>query len=57
LLKKPKIKEGFEKVGKPCAIEYKYDGFRLIIHKKGNEISLFTRRLENVTKQFPEVIE
>jgi len=22
------IKEGFEAVGKPCAIEYKYDGFR-----------------------------
>jgi len=51
------IKEGFEKVGKPCAIEYKYDGFRLLIHKKGEDISLFTRRLENVTKQFPEVVD
>ncbi|GIU68332.1 MAG: DNA ligase [Candidatus Pacearchaeota archaeon] len=51
------IKEAFEYVGKPCAIEYKYDGFRLLIHKKGNEVSLFTRRLENVTKQFPEVVE
>ncbi|OGJ12507.1 hypothetical protein A3K82_03150 [Candidatus Pacearchaeota archaeon RBG_19FT_COMBO_34_9] len=51
------IKEGFEAVGKPCAIEYKYDGFRLIIHKKGNNIILFTRRLENVTKQFPEVAD
>jgi len=51
------IKEGFEAVGKPCAIEYKYDGFRLVIHKKGNEIKLFTRRLENVTKQFPEVVD
>jgi DNA ligase 1 len=51
------IKEGFESVGKPCAVEYKYDGFRLAIHKKGNEIKLFTRRLENVTKQFPEVAE
>lgn len=50
------IKEGFKAVGKPCAIEYKYDGFRLLIHKKGNEIKLFTRRLENVTKQFPDVI-
>ena len=50
------IKEGFEKVGKPCGIEYKYDGFRLLIHKKDEEIKLFTRRLENVTKQFPEVI-
>ncbi len=51
------IKEGFEAVGKPCAIEYKYDGFRLVIHKKGNNVVLFTRRLENVTKQFPEVVD
>jgi DNA ligase-1 len=51
------IKEGFEAVGKPAAIEYKYDGFRFIIHKKGNEIKLFTRRLENVTNQFPEVAD
>ena len=51
------IHDGFKALGKPCAIEYKYDGFRLIIHKKGNEISFFTRSLENVTKQFPEVVE
>lgn len=51
------IPEGFEKVGKPCAIEYKYDGFRLIIHKKENKITLYTRRLENVTHQFPEATE
>jgi DNA ligase-1 len=51
------IEDAFEKLGKPCVIEYKYDGFRLIIHKKGNLIRLFTRRLEDVTKQFPEVAE
>ncbi len=51
------IKEGFEIVGKPAALEYKYDGFRLLIHKKGNDVALFTRRLENVTKQFPEVVD
>lgn len=51
------IKQGFEMVGSPAIIEYKYDGFRLIIHKKGEEVILFTRRLENVTKQFPEVKE
>jgi DNA ligase-1 len=50
------IAEGFKKVGKPCAIEYKYDGFRMLIHKKGKTLSLFTRRLENVSKQFPEVV-
>ncbi|MFA4953538.1 MAG: ATP-dependent DNA ligase [Candidatus Pacearchaeota archaeon] len=51
------IEDGFKALGKPCAVEYKYDGFRLIIHKKYSDIKLFTRRLENVTKQFPEVVE
>ncbi len=27
------------------------------IHKKGNKIELFTRRLENITEQFPDVVE
>ena len=26
------IHEAFEAVGKPCAVEYKYDGFRMLIH-------------------------
>jgi len=51
------ISEAFEICGKPAAIEQKYDGFRMLINKKGKEISLFTRRLENVTKQFPDVVE
>lgn len=51
------LEDGFKEVGKPCAIEYKYDGFRLIIHKKNSEIKLFTRKLENVTNQFPEAVE
>jgi len=49
------IDDAFKKLGKPMAIEYKYDGFRLLIHKANNKVTLFTRRLENVTKQFPEV--
>jgi len=55
--KTPSIKSGFKALGSPCAIEYKYDGFRLLIHKKNNQIFLFTRMLENVTKQFPEVVD
>lgn len=52
------IESGFKTVGTPCAVEYKYDGFRLLIHKKEDgKITLYTRSLENVTKQFPEVIE
>jgi len=51
------IKEAFEAVGKPCAIEYKYDGFRMLIHKNKDKIIFFTRNLENVTNQFPEVVD
>jgi len=40
------------------AVEYKYDGFRMLINKdvEGN-IKIFTRRLDNVTKQFPDVVK
>ena len=51
------IDEGFEVCGKPCAFEYKYDGFRMVISKSEGKINLFTRRLENVTNQFPDVVE
>ncbi|OYT54765.1 MAG: DNA ligase [Candidatus Altiarchaeales archaeon ex4484_2] len=40
----------------PAAFEIKYDGARLQIHKMGDNIELFTRRLEKVTKQFPEIV-
>ncbi|MBU0628700.1 MAG: ATP-dependent DNA ligase [Nanoarchaeota archaeon] len=56
-LKVKDIKEGFERCGKPADIEYKLDGFRIQVHKQGNKIKLFTRRLEEVTLQFPEVVE
>jgi DNA ligase-1 len=49
------IKEGFETVGTPAALEYKYDGFRMLISKSKENVVVYTRRLEEVTKQFPEV--
>ncbi len=51
------IEEAFETVGKPAELEFKYDGFRMQLHKNNNKVTLFTRRLENVTPQFPEVVE
>ena len=51
------IEEAFEEVGKPALWEYKLDGFRVTIHKKNDEIKLFTRKMEDVTEQFPEVID
>jgi DNA ligase-1 len=37
--------------------EYKYDGIRTQIHTRGDRTEVYTRRLENVTAQFPEVAE
>ena len=57
-LKAESIADGFKRVGKPAAIEYKYDGFRMMINKAENgEIKIFTRRLDEVTKQFPDVVK
>lgn len=39
------------------AAEWKYDGMRTIIEKKGDSIWLFSRRLENITNQFPDIVE
>lgn len=38
-------------------LEFKYDGMRTLIHKKGSKIWIFTRRLENVSSAFPDLIE
>jgi DNA ligase-1 len=41
-----------------CAAEYKYDGVRVQAHKTADgQIELFTRRLERVSSQFPDVVE
>ncbi len=55
--REPSVEAGMSRVGLPAALEYKYDGFRLQVHKDGSAVTLFTRRLENVTAQFPEVVE
>ena len=40
---------------KPLICEFKYDGIRAQMHKFGQEIRLFSRRLSDVTRAFPEL--
>ncbi len=51
-----KIEDVVKEFGEIIA-EYKYDGMRVVIEKKGNHFWLFTRRQEDVTKQFPDIVE
>jgi len=50
-------KEILEKLGGKCIAEYKYDGERIQVHKNVDGITLFSRRLENITSQYPDAVE
>jgi DNA ligase 1 len=46
------------RLGGRCAAEYKYDGVRVQAHRTADgTIELFTRRLEEISAQFPDVVE
>ncbi|MCI0474938.1 MAG: ATP-dependent DNA ligase, partial [Anaerolineales bacterium] len=40
-----------------CAIESKYDGFRCQVHKRGDEVRIFSRNLEETTTMFTDIVE
>lgn len=57
-IKVTSVEEAFEICGKPAALEHKYDGFRMLIMRdEKGIIRLFTRKLESVTLQFPDVVK
>lgn len=51
------VDEIFKRMGSNVWTEYKYDGIRAHIHKKGDKVEIFTRDLKRITDQFPEVVE
>ncbi len=53
----PTGKEIINQIG-TCAVEPKYDGFRLQAHyRKGGGVQLFSRSLEEVSYMYPDIIE
>jgi DNA ligase-1 len=40
----------------PAAVEYKLDGARVQVHRRGDEVRVFTRTLDDVTARVPEVV-
>ena len=49
--------EIIEKLGGHCSAEYKLDGERFQIHKDGDVINIFSRRLENITHMYPDAVK
>ena len=46
-----------EVLKRKVALEYKYDGMRVQVHKKGDKIRIFSRRLKDISEFFPEIVE
>jgi DNA ligase 1 len=54
--REPSMELALARTGTPAQLEYKYDGFRVQIHKNDETVTVFTRRLENVTDAFPDIV-
>lgn len=52
----PNPEKVIEKMGIVDA-QFKYDGFRVQIHKNGDIVRMFSRNLEDMTNMFPELIK
>jgi len=51
------LQDVLDQHGGETALEYKFDGARIQIHKRGDEVRVFSRRLTDVTASVPEVVE
>ncbi len=48
--------EILEKLGGRCIAEYKYDGERIQAHKQKDQVTLFSRKLEDISGQYPDAV-
>jgi DNA ligase-1 len=51
------VEEALKEHGGKTAFEYKYDGARVQIHKHGDQVRIFSRRLTDATGSLPEIVE
>ncbi len=51
------VEEALKEHRGKTAFEYKLDGARIQIHKLGDEVRIFSRRLTDVTASLPEIVE
>jgi len=50
-------KDVIKKMPEQFVAEYKLEGERVQIHKQSDKIDLFSRRLENITQYYPDIVE
>lgn len=50
------VADALEQLGE-AALEYKFDGARVQVHRSGDEVAVYSRNLNDVTAAVPEVVE
>jgi DNA ligase-1 len=51
------ISEALEQIGHDASLEWKLDGARIQVHKRGSEVRVFSRNLREVTPAVPEIVD
>jgi len=51
------VEEVLQRMGGKAAFEIKLDGIRIQVHKDGERVKLFTRRMEDYTGMFPDLLD
>ncbi len=52
----PDLADALERTGE-AAVEWKVDGVRVQIHRDGRDVAVFTRTLDDITANVPELVE
>ena len=52
----PDVAAGVDKVGGPLAVDTKLDGIRIQVHKHADDVTVFTRSLDEISARLPEVV-
>ncbi len=53
----PDLAAALETTGLPCLVDGKLDGIRIQVHRSGDEVSVWSRSLDDLTGRFPELVE
>ena len=50
------VNEALEELG-PAAFEFKFDGIRIQVHKRGREVRIYSRILNDITAELPSIVD
>jgi DNA ligase-1 len=51
------VAEAIQTIAGPASVEYKLDGARIQVHRRGEDVQVYTRNLADITHRVPEIVE